>query len=82
MLLTKILEIDRVLFIENRDGVEGAVAFCKQGLHVYRDALKRPTKEKPKGKYARGPDYHRPFVESLITFRWYLKSHGRYYGNV
>lgn len=58
-------EQDRIAFVERRDGIEGAKAFCRQGLVVYRAALKTPY----------GEAYRRPLIESLIAFRRYLRSH-------
>ena len=72
-------EQERIAFIESRDGVEGAIAFCQQTLRVYRACLKRPEKNDPRKHFSRSPEYHSSFVKSLIELRKYLISKGAYY---
>lgn len=72
-------EIDRINFVENRDGVEGAISFCKQGMQQYKKALARKTIARPKSGYARDKLYREGFVTSLLEYRKYLKTHSNYY---
>jgi hypothetical protein len=56
----------RLAFMEARDGVEKTVEFCRQSIKMYRVALR---------KFARQPMYRRQFIESLLVFRRYIRSH-------
>ena len=68
------MELERILFMEGKDGTDGAVAFCKQGMIQYGQALR----ERPK-TYARDPLYRKSFVQSMVAYRKYLMQHFAYY---
>lgn len=65
-------EQERLAFIEGRDGRDGAVAFARQGLFVYREALTQRTKNGKRRGYAQS--YRRELVASCIVFRQFLRS--------
>jgi len=67
-------EEQRLKFMKERDGVEGAVAFARQTLKAYRMSLRRSRK---RGfdpiHHATLPEFRRGFVESCLAFRAYLR---------
>ena len=68
-------EINRIMFVESRDGVAGAIAFCKQTMIAYRAALAHKTPSRAKQGFARDSLYRAKFVLSMIAFRKYLRDH-------
>lgn len=67
-------EEQRLKFVEERDGVDGAIDFAKQTLKVYRMALRRSRKRgfNPP-HHATLPEYRLGFIESCLDFRAYLR---------
>jgi hypothetical protein len=63
-------EAGRLRFMEARDGVQGAMAFARQSLSVYRAAVKR-AKDGRRSGYASA--YRRALLESCLDFRAYLR---------
>lgn len=70
-------ELARIKFIEERDGIEGAIKFSKQTIGIYLKALKKQANGR--FGYAKDPKYQHLFVTSLLAFRNYLKQHKAYY---
>ncbi|MBP6251468.1 MAG: hypothetical protein KA324_15390 [Rubrivivax sp.] len=65
-------EAGRLQFLERRDGLSGAIAFARQGLHVYRAAVRRGKDGRRSGY---GSAYRRALLESCLDFRVYLRQH-------
>jgi len=68
------VETQRLSFVIERDGMEGAVIFAKQTYHAYRAALKLSRKrgcQKP--HHATLPEYREGFVMSCLAFRKFIR---------
>lgn len=75
-------EANRLAFVEQRDGVQGAIEFAKQGIKVYRRSVLQSAKRGygVKGSlYAdKSPhhgsfrEYRRGFIESYLEFKKYI----------
>lgn len=63
-------EAGRLRFVETRDGLPAAIAFARQGLHVYRAAVRRGRDGRRSGY---GSAYRRALLESCLDFRAYLR---------
>ena len=66
-------EEERLSFTEKRDGIDGAVAFAKQSMAVYRTCVLRSRKrgfDRP--HHASLPEYRRGFIESYLAFKRYV----------
>jgi hypothetical protein len=68
-------EEERLKFIEERDGVEGAVTFAKQTLATYRRCVLHSRKRgfNPP-HHASLPEYRQGFIESYLAFKAYIKN--------
>ena len=69
-------EESRLAFVEQRDGIAGAVAFARQGVLMYRKCVLKSLKRgywKP--HHASIPFYRRGFIESYLAFKAYIKIH-------
>lgn len=64
-------EIDRLRFVFNRDGLEGAIRFAKQTIHVYRASLKQRNKNGKRTGY--GLVYRKELVASCVVARRFLR---------
>lgn len=67
-------ELDRIKFIENRDGIAAALEFCVITRKVYRQCVLRSRKRgfiMP--HHASFPEYRRGFIESYLAFKCYIK---------
>ena len=64
-------ELDRLGFVEARDGADAAYDFAERTLNLYRAALKRGKDGRRSGY---GHAYRRTLVESCLDFRRYLRS--------
>jgi len=58
--------------VETRDGLPGAIAFARQGLQVYRAAVRRGKDGRRSGY---GSAFRRVLLESCLDFRTYLRQH-------
>jgi hypothetical protein len=65
-------EEERLSFVEKRDGKEAAVAFAKQGLYVYRSALKERNSGGFRTGY--GAAYRSSLIYSCLIYRRYLRN--------
>lgn len=65
-------EAERLRFVEIRDGLPGSIAFARQGLRVYRAAVRRGKDGRRSGY---GSAYRRALLESCLDFRVYLRQH-------
>lgn len=75
-------EHTRLKFVEDRDGVSGAIAFAKQGIRVYRKCVLQSAKRgcgvngsafadmQPHHASFRG--YRREFIQSYVDFKRYV----------
>ena len=64
------LETERLRFLETRDGLDGALAFARRTLHIYRAAVKRGKDGRRTGY---GSAYRRALLLSCLDFRAYLR---------
>lgn len=70
-------EKQRLAFIEARDGIDGALAFAKQTLKIYRKAVLTSRKRgHTKPHHASLPEFLTGFIESYIVFKRYVAQHG------
>ncbi len=65
-------EAGRLHFLEARDGLEGARAFARTTLQVYRAAVARGRDGRRSGY---GSVYRRALLESCLDFRAYVRLH-------
>ena len=78
-------ETDRLAFVEQRDGIQGAVAFARQGVRIYRSCVLQSARRGygVKGSayadktphHASFREYRRGFIESYIAFKAYVELH-------
>ncbi len=66
-------EWDRVLFVQERDGMDGAREFVKRTYVTYKECLRQKGRNGTKRHHASLPQYRRRFIESCLTFREYLR---------
>lgn len=64
-------EIDRLRFVRDRDGIEGAIRFAKQTIQVYRASLKQRNKAGKRTGY--GLVYREELVASCVVARRFLR---------
>jgi hypothetical protein len=67
-------ELERLYFVEGRDGMDGALKFARQTYQVYRTNVLRSRKngfDIP--SHASLPEYRRMFIGSIIAINRYLK---------
>ena len=63
-------EQERINFIIQRDGIEGAVDFCKRTMKIYRTAVLRSRKRgHDKPHHASIPEFRRRFITSYCAFK-------------
>lgn len=70
-------EFERLHFVEQRDGLAGALAFARQTMVIYRKAVMLSRKrghEKP--HFASLPEYRRQFIESYLVFKRFVAEFG------
>lgn len=69
-------ELERLQFVEQRDGLEGALSFARQTLKVYWNCVKRKPGARPGAEYfvrpGYGNAYRRSLIEAIITLRKYI----------
>jgi len=80
-------EAARLAFVENRDGIAGALAFAKQGVLIYRRCVLQSAKRgygvkgspfaDMKTHHASHREYRRTFIESYLDFKQYLSINRR-----
>ena len=78
-------EESRLAFVEQRDGVQGAMAFARQGVKIYRSCVLQSAKRGygVKGSayadktphHASFREYRRGFIESYLAFKSYVQLH-------
>jgi hypothetical protein len=69
------IETNRLLFLEQRDGKEGALAFAIATCSTYRIAVLQNKKRKVhKVHFASLPDYRKGFIESYVAFKRYINT--------
>lgn len=67
-------EQQRLQFITERDGIDGAVDFARRTLKIYRTAVLRSRKRgHDKPHHASIPEYRRKFIESYCAFKKFIK---------
>jgi hypothetical protein len=81
----RMTESDRLSFVESRDGLQGAIAFAKQGIHIYRRSVLQSAKRgygvkgsafaDMKPHHASFREYRRTFIESYLAFKRYVAEH-------
>lgn len=79
------MEESRLTFVEKRDGVQGAVAFARQGIRIYRSCVLQSAKRgygvkgsayaDRKPHHASSREYRRGFIESYLAFKKYVELH-------
>jgi|GEM_PF-1563917 len=68
-------EKQRLGFVENRDGIAGAIAFAMQCRSQYRKAVLTSRKRGlTKPSHASLPEYRRGFIESYLAFKRYIET--------
>lgn len=67
------VEWNRILFVQERDGMDASREFVKRTYAKYRECLRLDGKRGRKFHHASLPQYRRGFVESCLTFREYLR---------
>ncbi len=68
-------EKQRLGFVENRDGIAGAIAFARQCRSQYRKAVLASRKRGlTKPSHASLPEYRRGFIESYLAFKRYIET--------
>lgn len=66
-------EEERLQFVENRDGKQGAINFARQTMQLYRKAVLTSRKRGHKNPhFASLPEYRRNFIESYCAFKKYI----------
>jgi hypothetical protein len=66
-------EQERLKFVESRDGIEGAKAFAKRTMQIYRSCVLRSRKRGYKNPHhASIPEYRESFIRSYLEFKHYL----------
>ena len=78
-------EEQRLAFVEQRDGVQGAVAFARQGIKIYRSCVLQSARRGygVKGSayadksphHASFREYRRGFIDSYLAFKAYVELH-------
>ena len=56
-------EKNRVNFVKERDGVDAAIFFCKQGIVVYGNALKKPCSRRLEEEYKESIEFYNKFLK-------------------
>lgn len=70
-------EQERINFIIQRDGIEGAVDFCKRTMKIYRTAVLRSRKRgHDKPHHASIPEFRRKFIKSYCAFKKFIAQNG------
>jgi hypothetical protein len=71
-------ERDRIAFIEQRDGTDGAVHFAQRTLAIYQSALRFVNKDPAKAKhhFARSLEYLPEYVGSVLELKRFLRERG------
>jgi hypothetical protein len=64
-------EIERLRFVAGRDGLDGAIRFAKQTIHVYRASLKQRNQNGKRTGY--GLVYRKELVVSCVVIRRFLR---------
>lgn len=64
-------EIDRLRFVRDRDGVEGAIKFATQTFSVYRAQLRQRNRAGKRAGY--GLAFRPELVGSCVVFRMFLR---------
>lgn len=66
-------EEERLQFVENRDGKQGAINFARQTMRLYHKAVLTSRKRgHVKPHHASLPEYRRKFIESYCAFKKYI----------
>lgn len=65
--------MEQILFVERRDGVDGAVDYCRRVLKAYRGAAKYRS-DTGRRLHCHIPLYRPHFVRSILDIRAYLKA--------
>ena len=73
-------ELERLGFICNRDGLDGAIGFAKQGIRQYRSALACRNAYAMTLSRGYAIRYRRELVDSLVVYRRFLMGNGCYKG--
>ena len=78
-------ERQRLSFVEQRDGIHGAVDFARQGIKIYRSCVLQSAKRgygakgsayaDRKPHHASFREYRRGFIESYLAFKAYVELH-------
>lgn len=72
----EMVEERRLAFVEERDGVAGAVDFARRSMQQYRTAVLNSRKRgSVKPSHASLPEYRRGFIESYLAFKRYIAAH-------
>ena len=70
------MEQQRIQFMIDRDGLEGATDFARRTMKIYRTAVLKSAKrghEKP--HFASTNDWRRKFIQSYLSFKAFLQQH-------
>lgn len=69
-------ELERLQFVEQRDGLERALSFARQTLEVYWNCVKRKPGARPGPEHftrsGYGSAYRRSLIEAILTLRKYI----------
>lgn len=71
-------ELNRIAFVEQRDGVDGAIEFARRTVDIYRKAVLQTIRRgNNKAHFASSIQFKRGFIESYIVLKQYLHKHGK-----
>ena len=69
-------EEQRIAFVEDRDGIAGAVDFAIRTMKIYRRSVLYSRKRvKGNPHHASLPEYRRLFIESYLALKRYIAAH-------
>lgn len=68
-------EINRILFVINRDGIDSAILFAKQTIRIYRSGVLRTRKKYPHGwSHLSLTEYKKHAIVSYMQLRHFINN--------
>jgi len=71
------LESERIKFIEDRDGVSGALEFAKRTIMIYRKSVLKRGGPNREFHHASIKQYRRGYIESYVHLKQYVRNQVR-----
>jgi CMP-2-keto-3-deoxyoctulosonic acid synthetase len=65
-------EQKRISFLENRDGIEGALEFAKRTVMLYRKSVLKRGGNNREFHHASIKEYRRSYIESYVFLKTYI----------